>query len=161
MRVRFRPIAVVQLWSSDQQLWMIAAGLYGFVAMIQFAKSARPTQLSSEHGSLAEPLAGWAESSIVRTAAQPRQGCLVCLDLEDAVDAELRCATFFVTVPPWFYSLHCMPGKPKALQLECARFPSRRDELFVRGDEVEFVAEQYQIEPHELVAVGVKNVDAT
>jgi len=53
---------------------MIAAGLYGFTAMIQFAKSARPTQLSSEHGWRAKPPAGWAESSILRTAAQPPQG---------------------------------------------------------------------------------------
>ena len=53
---------------------MIAAGLYGFVAMIQFAKSARPTQLSSEHGSRAKPPAASAESLIVRTAAQPPQG---------------------------------------------------------------------------------------
>ncbi len=32
----FRPQAVVQLWSSDRQLWMIAAGVYGFIAMLRF-----------------------------------------------------------------------------------------------------------------------------
>jgi hypothetical protein len=71
LRVRYRPEAVVQLWSGDQHLWVIAAGVYGFIAMIQFSKLARPTQLSSGHGWKAEPPPGWAESSIVRTAAQP------------------------------------------------------------------------------------------
>ncbi len=52
---------------------MIAAGVHGFIAMLQFSQLARPTLLSSDHGRAAGPPAASAKSSIVRTAAQPPQ----------------------------------------------------------------------------------------
>ncbi len=117
----FRPIAVVQRWSSDRQLWMIAAAVYGVIAMIQFSKLARPTQLSSDHGWVAEPPAGWAESLIVRTAAQPAQSSSILFyrDRQHARGGEGTTTwdDFIVTNEPWLYFLRCCPLYLKASQL--------------------------------------------